>query len=120
MVDCDWIGQAACGVGHSMVNVNERACDCQSQLVVAKRKVVVGSAMTTWMMGAENDGVRCDGMQKMKGRRGVCRCQCVIVRCDGMQKIKGRRGACRCGPGCGHAQGLASCSANVLVRLLVG
>jgi hypothetical protein len=82
-----------------MVNVNKCACDCQSQLVVARRKMVVGSAVT--MMGAENNGVRCDGMQKMKGRRGVC----------------------RCGPGYshrGHAQGLASCSANVLIQLLVG
>jgi len=101
-----------------MVNVNERTCGCQSQLVVVKRKVVVGSAVMTQMTGAENDEARCDGMQKMKGRRGVC--HCVVVRCDGMQKMKGRRGACRCGPGCGHAQGLASCSANVLVRLLVG
>ena len=82
-----------------MANMNECACDCQSQLVVVRRKMMVGSAMT--MMGAENDGVRCDGMQEMKGRRG----------------------ACRCGPGyshCGHAWGLVSCSANVLIRLLVG
>jgi hypothetical protein len=96
-----------------MVNMNEHACNCRSQLVVVKRKVVVGSAVTTWMMGAENDGARCDGMQMMKGRRGVC-C-CVIVRCDGMQKMKGRRGACCCGSSCGHAQGLAFYSMNVLV-----
>lgn len=82
-----------------MVNMNECACDCQSQLVVARRKMIVGSAVT--MMGAENDGVRCDGMQGTKGRRG----------------------ACRYGPGYsrhGHAWGLVSCSANVLIRLLVG
>ena len=82
-----------------MANVNECACDCQSQLVVARRKMIVGSAVT--MMGAENNGVRCDRMQETKGRRG----------------------ACHYGPGYsrhGHAQGLVSSSTNVLIQLLVG
>ena len=77
-----------------MANVNECTCGCQSQLVVVTRKMVVGSTVT--MMGAESDGVRCDAMQKMKGRRGVC----------------------RCGPGYsrrGHAQESESYDANVLV-----
>jgi hypothetical protein len=82
-----------------MANVNECACDCQSQLVVVMRKMVVGSAVT--MMGVESDGVRCDAMQETKGRRGVCRC--------------GPGYSCR-----SHTQESESCSANVLVRLLVG
>ena len=82
-----------------MVNVNECACDCQSQLVVVMRKMVVGSAVT--MMGAESDSVRCDAMQKTKGRRGVCRCS------PGYSRR-------------GHAQESESCGVNVLVRLLVG
>jgi hypothetical protein len=67
--------------------------------MVVMRKMVVGSAVT--MMGTESDGVTRDAMQKMKGRRGVC----------------------RCGPGYsrrGHAQESESCGANVLIRLLVG
>lgn len=62
---------------------------------------MVGSAAMT--MGAESD---VDG-----------------ARCDAMQKMKGRIGACHCGPDHfhrGHARELESCSANVLVQLLVG
>jgi hypothetical protein len=77
-----------------MANVNECACDCQSQLVVVMREMVVGS--TVAMMGAESDGVRCDAMQRTKGRRGVCRCSPGYSRHS-------------------HAQELESCSTNILV-----
>ena len=79
--------------------MNECACDCQGQPVVVMGEMVVGSAVA--MVGVESDGVRCDAMQKTKGRRGVC----------------------RCGPGYSHhdhAQESESCSANVLIRLPVG